>query len=306
MPPSRLCAVSVDLDEIPNYHAIHGLKPPGATSADAVYRVALARLDRFAREQDIPVTLFAIGADLTEEGAAALKSMLERGHEVGNHTLDHRYDLSRLPHEEIRRQVVGGADAIERAVGVRPQGFRAPGYVINEAVVEAIEASGATYDSSVFPCAPYYAAKAAAMAAMALRGRKSRSVLDHPRVVSAPRQPYRLGARYNQCGEGLVELPVQVTRHLRLPFIGTALTLLGPTRARWLTRWVIGDALVNLELHGMDFLDVDDGLEALRAVQPDVRIPIARKLETLAGVLERLRSEGYFFLRLDEAARSFR
>jgi hypothetical protein len=103
----------------------------------------------------------------------------------------------------------------------------------------------------------------------------------------------------------VIELPIQVTRGLRLPFIGTTLTMLGADRARFLTRFVVGEPLVNLELHGIDVLDVTDGFEALRGVQPDAAIPHARKLDALTAVVGRLEAAGYAFVRLDEAARAF-
>ena len=62
---------------------------------------------------------------------------------------------------------------------------------------------------------------------------------------------------------------------------------------------------MNLELHGIDVLDADDGLGALRPHQIDVRISRARKLKTLSAVVELLKKEGYAFVRLDEAARVF-
>jgi hypothetical protein len=100
----------------------------------------------------------------------------------------------------------------------------------------------------------------------------------------------------------MLELPVQVTRGPRLPFIGTALTLAGPDRARQLARLVVGEPLINLELHGIDALDAQDDLEALRAHQPDVRVPTSRKLAALSAVIELLRAEGYSFVPLYEAA----
>lgn len=81
--------------------------------------------------------------------------------------------------------------------------------------------------------------------------------------------------------------------------------LAGPSRARLLTRLVVGEPLVNLELHGIDVLDADDGFPELRGHQPDVRVPHARKLEALSAVLETLRAAGYSFVRLDEAAKAF-
>jgi len=59
---------------------------------------------------------------------------------------------------------------------------------------------------------------------------------------------------------------------------------------------------VNLELHGLDALDQEDGLAFLRPHQPDVRVPVARKLAALSAVVETLGEAGYAFLRLDEAA----
>ena len=300
----RLAAISVDLDEIPNYFAIHGLPPPQGASAHAVYDVAIRRLESFARQHDLPLTLFAVGADVArDESARRLREMAGRGHEIGNHSLDHRYDLTRLPVDEMRRQVESGITVLEGATGQRPSGFRAPGYTITDGLVRVLEGAGVAYDSSVFPCPPYYLAKAAAMASIRLRGRRSRSVIDAPSVLAAPTRPYRMGARYFQRGSGLVELPIQVTRGVRLPFIGTTLTLAGERRARWLTRRVVGEPLVNLELHGIDVLDAADGLEALRPHQPDVRVGVLHKLAALGAVIETLKSAGYSFVRLDEAAR---
>jgi hypothetical protein len=114
-----------------------------------------------------------------------------------------------------------------------------------------------------------------------------------------------VGTPYWTRGSGQLELPVQVTRGARLPFIGTTITLAGPTRARLLARMCVGDPLVNLELHGIDVLDEDDGLGALRPHQPDVRVPRARKLDALAAVVEVLRDAGYAFVTLREAAKAF-
>lgn len=302
----RLCSISVDLDEVPNYHAIHGLPAPRGRDATAVYDCALERLGEFARAHDLPLTLFAIGADMARpEAARALRQMAEVGHEVANHSLDHLYDLTRRDRAEIERQVQAAIRVLEGATGRIPSGFRAPGYTVTDTLFEVLADSGVRYDSSVFPCAPYYALKAFAMGFGRLRGRRSRSVLDTPRVLVAPRAPYRVGRPYWRRGSGLLELPVQVTRGPRLPYIGTALTLAGPTRARWLTRAVLGAELVNLELHGIDLLDTADGLEALRPYQPDVKVALSAKLAALSAAVETLKGAGYAFVRLDEAAEQF-
>jgi peptidoglycan/xylan/chitin deacetylase (PgdA/CDA1 family) len=299
----RLCAVSVDLDEIPNYFAIHGLPEPTGPERSLVYDVAIARLRELARELRIPMTFFAIGSDLSRpEAASALRSAHQAGFEIANHTLDHRYDFVRLGRSEIRRQVAEGAAAIERSVGEGPVGFRAPGYTVTDEVMSVLTELGVAYDSSVFPCPPYWGAKAVALAAIALRGRKSRSILDTPAVLLAPTRPYRVGKPYWKRGEGLLELPVQVTRGPRLPFFGTSITMGGAAMAQQLARMCAGEPLVNLELHGIDVLDARDGLDALRPHQRDVAVPVARKEDALRAAIEELRTNGYSFVTLREAA----
>src|SRR5947199_96198 len=83
----------------------------------------------------------------------------------------------------------------------------------------------AAYDSSVFPCPAYMALKDAAIASYALLGRPSRSVVDTPSVLTAPTQPYRVGTPYWKRGDGMLEIPIQVTRALRLPYFGTPLMM---------------------------------------------------------------------------------
>jgi hypothetical protein len=302
----HLCAVSVDLDEIPNYFAIHGLAEPVGPARSLVYDVAIDRLVELAAAERIPLTLFAIGRDLDRpEAASKLRAARAAGCEIANHSLDHRYDLVRCDRDEIRRQIGGGVAAIETATGVRPVGFRAPGYTITDEVFDVLAELDVRYDSSVFPCPAYWAAKAAAVTLIRARGRSSLSIVDSPAVLAAPTSPYRVGRPYWRRGQGVLELPIQVTRGLRLPFFGTSLTLWGAGFARRLARMVRGAPLVNLELHGIDVLDTADGLESLRPHQPDVRVPVARKLQALAAAFSELRAAGYAFTTLDEAAAVF-
>ncbi len=298
----KLASVNVDLDEIPNYFGIHGLSAEGAVKS-AVYDVAVPRLVDFARAHGVPLTFFAVGADLDRpESAEALRQAARGGVEIGNHTLAHDYRLTTRPRDEILAQIRGGADAIERATGRRPRGFRAPGYTITDTVFDVLDELEVAYDSSVFPCPLYWLAKASALGLIRVRGRESRSIVDHPQVLRAPTRPYRVGRPYSTQGRGIVELPIQVTPGLRLPVIGTSLTLAGPTGARLLAAQCAGEPLVNLELHGIDVLDRHDGLEALVPYQVDVRVPLARKLDALGAAVALLRARGYTFVTLEEAA----
>lgn len=307
---TKLAALSVDLDEIPCYHAIHGLPMPAGDAARAVYARAVPRYRELLASLGVPCTFFVIGRDLGDDVARdEARALAAEGHELANHSLHHRYDLTRLGPEALRAEVRGGVEAIEAATGSRPVGFRAPGYTVTDEVFDALAAEGVAYDSSVFPCPAYFAAKTAKIGLIRARGRRSSSIVDHPLVLTAPADPYLPGRPYWRASPhaaSLVELPIGVTRGARLPYIGTSVMLAGPERVKLLTAQMDGRPLVNLELHGIDLLDADDGLEALRPHQPDVRVSVAQKLATLESVVGDLSRRGYTFVLLRDAARVFR
>ena len=156
----------------------------------------------------------------------------------------------------------------------------------------ALAARDYRYDSSAFPSAAYYGAKALVMAAMRVAGRPSGSILGSPRVLLAPRRPYRpsAAAPYRRAGTtALVELPIAVTPLARLPVIGTSLV----TAPAWLRRHLVAAALrasfFNLELHGIDLgdADADEISPALIARQPDLRRSLAHKRAALDETLGR-------------------
>jgi peptidoglycan/xylan/chitin deacetylase (PgdA/CDA1 family) len=298
-------AVSVDLDEVRLYAQLHGAT--AEVAEDCVYARAIPRLSDWARQRGLPVTWFVVGRDLeVEANAEAARRLAAAGDELGCHSHSHFYDLTRRSAGEMRSEIERGLHAVQQATGGRPSGFRAPGYVVNETLLALLQELGLAYDSSVFPCPSYYLAKAAALARLSLRRKQSRAILDAPDALRAPTRPYRVGRPYWYRGTGILELPIQVTRKARLPFIGTALTLAGPLGARLLARGVLGEPFVNLELHGIDALDERDGLAELARHQPDLRIPWAKKLDAIDAAVSLLLEKGYASVRMDELASAAR
>jgi len=303
-------AVSVDLDPLGCYWRIHAL--PGDPPPEA-RRVVLRRcLPRFAElfaRAGVRATLFVVGQDLDgdPEARALLASLAADGHELANHSFSHPYDLCRRGAAEIAGEIDRAHDAIGAVAGGGPVGFRAPGYEISAPVLDHLCARAYRYDSSAFPSPAYYGAKAAVMAAMRVVGRPSGSFLGSPRVLLAPRSPYRpaAGAPYARGALPIVELPMAVTPRLGLPVIGTSLI----TAPAWLRRRLVaaaarGRGLFNLELHGIDLADAEaDGIPAaLVARQPDLRRPLAAKRAALEATLAEVAATGARFLTLAEVA----
>lgn len=309
-----LFCISIDLDEVRCYGEIHGLDAPGLADRRTIYERAVPRALRFLEELGAPATWFAVGRDLegSPVAAEALREAARRGGEIANHTMNHRYDLTAQPGTAVKAEIAEGGEAIARAVGVAPRGFRAPGYNVTKAVTTALAELGYAYDSSVFPCPAYFAARAAAIAGKAAMGRRSASLVGDPRMPFAPLRPYRISPDdpfgeaprgVGDDGRGLVELPIAVVTPARLPFIGTAITAAGAVGAGMLARQAASLAFVNLELHGIDFADVaGDGLEELARHQPDLRIPLAKKLAALERACKTLLDAGAQPLTLLEAS----
>ena len=303
--------MSVDLDAVACYYRIHALAgaPPEAART-VVLRRCLPRFAELFARHGVRATFFVVGQDLDDdaEGRRLLADLARDGHELASHTHTHPYDFVRLGRARIDDEIDRAHAAIGACAGTPPVGFRAPGYEIVADVIDALAARGYRYDSSVFPSVPYYGAKALVMGAMRARGRASGSVLGSPRVLLAPRRPYRpaAGAPYRRGDAPIVELPIAVTPLARLPVIGTSI-ILAPA---WLRRRLVTSALraglFNLELHGIDLCDADaDGIPAaLVARQPDLRRPLAHKLAALEDALGTARAAGARFATLAEAAQA--
>jgi hypothetical protein len=290
-------SVNIDLDEIYCYLAIHGLHETEAGSAaHAVYEKALPRAARFFDQLEVKATLFVVGRDLTDpKRASEIRGLVAKGHEAANHTMNHLYDFSVKSTETQTREIDEAHRVIADAVGTAPLGFRAPGYNINMGVIALLKQKGYKYDSSVFPCPSYYAAKAGAIGLKSLQGRQSKSIMGDPRILSASPMPYRIGEDgvWTRSDCGLCELPITVVTRARLPFIGTAIAVMGNLPAKLLAKQAAKLNLVNLELHGMDFLDAEqDDLAFLKSHQPDLKVPLAKRVKNLEIAVKTLLDAG--------------
>jgi peptidoglycan-N-acetylglucosamine deacetylase len=291
-----IVSVSVDLDGLGCYAAIHGLDAEALPerALQAVPVAAVARLCEVFSSLRLRATFFAIGSELGIPGSAgALRAAAVAGHEVGSHSYAHDYGLSRLPAAAIDADLARAETAIEEAAGKAPRGFRAPGYTLSDALLGAVRARGYLYDSSLLPSPPYYAAKAGAIALHALFGRRSRSILGGTGQLFASRGPHwRAGVR---------ELPVATLPVLRAPVIGTVVLAAGERIAAGLARSARAGGHFNLEVHGIDALDVSDATPELGRLQPGLRLAAAKKLRRLRALLEQL-LETAEPLTLEEAA----
>jgi len=273
----RRFAANVDVDSLHLYAAIHALDPSEAT--EAVWEQGVPRfLELFERLQ-IRATFFVVGSDLERAGPRRIAAQaVAAGHELASHTWSHPYNLIHLETAQIREEIEAAERIISEVRGEPVRGFRAPGYNICPKVAEILRERGYAYDSSLFPCPIYYAARAGAIAAIRLAGRRSHSIVGVPQAAFSPRLPHTY--------QGLLEFPMTVLPGVRLPVIGTSLTLMGTAGVRLIAPILGRLSFVNLEFHGIDLLDATD-LPGASLVdhQADLRIPVARKMRIFSDAL---------------------
>jgi len=276
---SRRFAVNVDVDSLHLYHAIHGLDPAGA--GDEAWEVGVPRFLELFKRFDLKATFFVVASDLEREGPRRVAAELVRaGHELASHTYSHPYDLIKKSDADIVAEIERAEEPLSQLRGTAVAGFRAPGYNIDKRVLQVLADRGYLYDSSLLPCPPYYAARAAVIAKMRLTGRRSRSIVGDPRSAFASRAPHRTPS-------GLLELPMTVLPGVRLPVIGTSLALMGPLAAAALRPIMSRMEFVNLEFHAVDMIDFADLMDSpLPQYQPDLRRLLREKQPAYEAVLK--------------------
>ncbi|HVH98393.1 MAG TPA: polysaccharide deacetylase family protein [Enhygromyxa sp.] len=282
--------VSLDLDDLSAYEAIHGLEP-GSRRGLALERWLPRFLDVFAK-LDVRATIFVIGSDLEHDlqthgrGAALLRRALAEGHELANHSHAHAYDFHTWSSDRIAEDL-RRCDSLLRELGARPKGFRAPGYTHDRTMLMQAAALGYTYDSSLLPSPAYYLGKLGVLGLRRLRGRRSASQTGGARSFVGPSAVHYLPEL------GLWEVPISVSRTLRLPLIGTFLLgdsapMLGKLTAEALRLEAANTRHLHLELHAIDLADpaADELDDALIKHQRELATPLERRLSRLTELLE--------------------
>jgi len=286
----RALALTLDLDGPAEYAGIHGLEAHDVDPL-VMYRGPLARFAALCRELGGKATLFVVGRDVHDDAARELRELAAEGFEIGNHTMAHDYALSRRPAAEIRADLRRAQQAIAEATGILPTGFRAPGYHLSAALMDALETVGFAYDSSVLPSPSYYGLKAAVLTLYRVLGRPSTSILGSPAIGFAPTAPYVPGDSPFVVGRrALVELPIAVATPLRLPLTGATMLLAGRRLRGHLLGAVAKSPVVVINMHAIELVDPEaDGLPAsLCRRQPELRRTLAQRQRILRDALAQL------------------
>lgn len=143
-------SISLDLDDQWSYMKVHG--DDGwenfPSYLDIVVPVFLDVFDKL----NIKITFFVVGQDAAfEKNHKILKSIIERGHEIGNHSYHHESWLKTYSKEKIEEEIIIAEEAIIKATGVTPNMFRGPGFSWSNDLLEVLQKRNYLFDASILP-----------------------------------------------------------------------------------------------------------------------------------------------------------
>jgi peptidoglycan-N-acetylglucosamine deacetylase len=300
-----IAAITMDVDTLESIYKGQGSRRSnGYTHAEM--RIGLENFSRFLEPYYARATLFMVGNDFKySENISPIKAIINESHEIGNHTLTHAQGFRLLSPLEKEKEIAGMEELCMQTIGLRPRGFRSPGWNIGDDALPILKRRGYVYDSSVFPTSFTPLLKMMHWITMRSCNRIDRTTLGHMKFMFAPTSPYITDLEsFSQLGnDGIVEFPVTVTPIFRLPFFATFLVSTGLTVFRCsLDSLKLLKHPLQFQFHLSDFVDYDhpdladqvpidgQGLYVPHAL----RMPLSQKLTLFRKVMDLIATDYNF------------
>lgn len=153
-PNGARCAVafSFDMDGESNLLQNFGERARGMIAARSLgrfeARAAVPRILSMLARRGLRQTFFVPGW-CVEAYPHAIEQILDGGHEIGHHGYLHE-DPNSLSDAEEQDAFWRGREALIRATGAAPLGYRAPSYAFSHRTLPLLVEAGIAYDSSLF------------------------------------------------------------------------------------------------------------------------------------------------------------
>lgn len=88
-------------------------------------------------------TFFVVGEQLAQNPELG-RRMVQEGHELGNHSMEHRWHMALWPPSRIARDLERASGLIQEHTGARPTLFRPPAAVLSPRIADGAGAAGLT------------------------------------------------------------------------------------------------------------------------------------------------------------------
>lgn len=287
----RPAPLSLDLDNKWSYLKTHG--NDSWQTFPSYLDTIVPRALEVLRERAWNITWFIVGKDAeVPSHQEVLRSIADAGHEIGNHSYMHEPWLHQYSRTQLIDDLGRAHDAISKATGATPVGFRGPGFSLSEDTLEVLDSFGYDFDATTFPnilnpVGRLYYLRTSDLSDEEKERRKA--LFGTMKDAFRTNRPYRwLLAN----GAKMTEIPVTTMPLFRVPIhFSYVLWLSGKSeflaRAYWqfaLTMCRISGTVPSLLLHPLDFLGSDDEPEL--GFFPGMDMPAGKKAEMMHILLD--------------------
>ncbi len=148
--PKPYCSLSLDLDNQWSYLKIHG--DAGWDKFPSYFDIFIPHILDILDDLHLKITFFVVGQDAAlPKNKEPLKLIVEKGHEIGNHSFHHESWLQHYSREKIENEILIAEENIVKATGQKPIGFRGPGFSYSLDLLSVLCKNGYLYDASTLP-----------------------------------------------------------------------------------------------------------------------------------------------------------
>lgn len=287
--------VHVDLDNLWAIAECYGLQI-APEQGNLVLADALPRLRALFQTHKVRATLFVVGRDLEDDTVVAqLRELRQDGHAFANHGTSHSLRFRKLSETEITAEVERTEELLVEKLGIRPIGFRAPGYGVSPRLLRVLTTRRYRYDSSLMPSpyGPLFRLLDRRMSGATAEEKTQYSLMGEAR---APLRPYRIAPDNplrETPGAPLIEYPAATSPFLRLPFQAGVCMRLGMRyfRANLRAYRRRPELPLLLLLHAADAADFNSFGIPFFSMSRFFNMAVERKLELLGKMLQAIRDE---------------
>jgi len=283
--------LSLDLDNKWSYLKTHGDKS-WVTFPSYLETIVPRALQVFS-DRDWKITWFLVGKDAeVESNHDVLRSIADAGHEIGNHSYLHEPWLHQYSRDDLVDDLGRAHEAIVKATGKTPVGFRGPGFSLSETTLEVLKSLDYAYDATTFPnilnpVGRLYYLRTSNLSPEEKERRKA--------LFGTTKDAFRSNRPYEwllEDGSRMTEVPVTTMPLFRVPIhFSYVIWLGGKSRFLAKTYWrmallmcKLSGTVPSLLLHPLDFLGSDDEPEL--GFFPGMGIEAAEKADMMTEFLD--------------------
>lgn len=301
---SEIAAITFDMDDLDVMAEGYGIKEP---FHPAVYRYAIHRILDLLDEANVKATFFVIANKaLTREARQRVREVVDRGHEIANHSLRHENLLGKTQ-QETYCDTDESTRILSDIIGKQIIGYRGPSLTFNKYHPDILMEMGYKYDSSVNPT-NFFILEWLYLSLVnpSIRNMPKTFYVQHGFARS---KPYFVSHQslFKSCATGpLVELPISNARFLRLPFYPT-LHFMFPFLYPCFKNLFLTNPYLIFHAHALDFLDLDsDRIPDAFKRHPSLRLPLKNRMHYFRTAFSDMKFRDRRVVTASEMAKSFR